>query len=202
MVETSPIPVGYDNKILGDLFTFNPRDDEGNLKYAEAKRILDGYRIIAKEKAIRASLEYCITNHLTLVELEKNSMTMKNFLDGIWEVPWNIIGEVKDINKLRRNRNAIVVHVYMEGRDSQSADIEKVGGSDLNLQSTPAPQPIFHRTRSTTRSESIGIDGEVKRLEKEGGFYRWREVEVIGRSNGWLMGKMNVWESEGGRVID
>lgn len=91
------------------------RDDSGNLKYAETKRISDGHNIIAKAKAIKAGLEYCISNHLIHVVTETNSLTMKKVLDGRWEAPWSIVMEVKCINMIRRNVNVTVEHVYRKG---------------------------------------------------------------------------------------
>ncbi|MCD9560475.1 hypothetical protein HAX54_019160 [Datura stramonium] len=50
-------------------------------------------------------------------------------------------------------------------------------------------------------------DGEVKKMVKEGRFYRWREVEVIGGFNGWRNEEdeyVRKWchGEDGGLIID
>ncbi|MCD7469569.1 hypothetical protein HAX54_008682, partial [Datura stramonium] len=58
------------------------RDSEGYLKHAAARRIQDGSNFIAEVGAIRARLEYCLSNQLLPVVIEIDSLTMKKILNG------------------------------------------------------------------------------------------------------------------------
>ncbi|MCE3215239.1 hypothetical protein HAX54_001427 [Datura stramonium] len=81
------------------------------------------------------------------------------------------------------------LHLPNAGGDMQSAGLDpqligvvQVGGNGLKPQSTPVPQPAFHKTRPATR--------------------RCREVEVIGGFNGEDECAGKWCHGEDGGVID
>ncbi|WMV41314.1 hypothetical protein MTR67_034699 [Solanum verrucosum] len=94
---------------------FCVRDSSGNFIYAESSRLLDGNDLIAEAKELVVGLEFCILTHYTQVEMETDSLTMKNVLKGIWEVPWEISLEVKKFKELRKSGVIRVEHVFREG---------------------------------------------------------------------------------------
>ncbi|XP_015164025.1 uncharacterized protein [Solanum tuberosum] len=94
---------------------FCVRDSSDNFIYAKLSRLLDGNNLIAEAKVLITGLEFCILAHYTQVEMEIDSLTMKNVLKGIWEVPWEISLEVKKFKELRNNCVIRVEHVFREG---------------------------------------------------------------------------------------
>ncbi|KAH0776320.1 hypothetical protein KY290_007731 [Solanum tuberosum] len=88
---------------------------EGNLIYAEVRRLFDGTNLVAEVVALRLGLEYCVQHNLLLVTLETDSLSLKNILDGIWEIPWSIVMEIKKIRMLMKDKEVTVEHILREG---------------------------------------------------------------------------------------
>ncbi|KAH0755906.1 hypothetical protein KY290_026176 [Solanum tuberosum] len=83
------------------------RNGEGNLFYAEVGRLFDGSNLVAEVVALRLGLEYCVQHNLLPVTLETDSLSLKNILDGSWEIPWGIVMEVKRIKMLMKDKEGL-----------------------------------------------------------------------------------------------
>lgn len=94
---------------------FCTRNREGNLIYAEDTRLFDGTNLVAEVVALRLGLEFCVQHNLLPVILEIDSLSLKNILDGIWEIPWVIVMEIEGINMLMKDKEVIVEHILREG---------------------------------------------------------------------------------------
>ncbi|XP_049352605.1 uncharacterized protein LOC125817063 [Solanum verrucosum] len=91
------------------------RNREGNLIYAEVRRLFDGINLVAEVVALRLGLEFCVQHNLLPVILEIDSLSLKNILDGIWEIPWVIVMEIERINMLMKDKEVIVENILREG---------------------------------------------------------------------------------------
>ncbi|XP_060210685.1 uncharacterized protein LOC132637641 [Lycium barbarum] len=97
------------------IVAFCIRNSEGDLVHAVARRISDGSNLVAEAMALQEGFKYCVTNDLLPVILETDSMTLKMILTGHWEIPWSISLIIKDITRLRRDKEVRVEHVLREG---------------------------------------------------------------------------------------
>ncbi|XP_060180572.1 uncharacterized protein LOC132610278 [Lycium barbarum] len=97
------------------LVAFCIRNDNGDLVYATTQKIAYGNNLVAEDVAIKQGIEYCMDYQLHPLLVETDSLAMKMFIKGIWEVPWCISMILKDINRLRRGQIVEVEHIYKEG---------------------------------------------------------------------------------------
>ncbi|KAK4718156.1 hypothetical protein R3W88_016494 [Solanum pinnatisectum] len=91
------------------------RDWEGNLRYAEARKLTESTSLIAEAGAIKVGMEFCFNNGMTPVVVETNSLIMKKVLDGVSEVPWSISLEIQNIKCLMEKGQISMKHIYREG---------------------------------------------------------------------------------------
>ncbi|XP_059284804.1 uncharacterized protein LOC132038098 [Lycium ferocissimum] len=91
------------------------RDDNGDLVYAAAQKIADGNNLVAEAVAIKQGIKYCMDHQLYPLLVETDSLAMKMFIRGTWEVPWCISMILKDINRLIRGQIVEVEHIYRKG---------------------------------------------------------------------------------------
>ncbi|XP_060170520.1 uncharacterized protein LOC132601457 [Lycium barbarum] len=94
---------------------FCDRNEEGNLIYTAGQTIANGNILIAEALAIKKGVDYCISHQLVPLVVETDSLAMKMFISGTWEVPWSITLVVQEINRLMRGNMVIVEHIYREG---------------------------------------------------------------------------------------
>ncbi|XP_060183099.1 uncharacterized protein LOC132613057 [Lycium barbarum] len=73
-----------------NVMAFCVRNDHGDLVYAAGQQIAYGNNLIAEVIAIRQGIEYYIAHQLYPLLVKTNSLAMKMFLRGVWEVPWCI----------------------------------------------------------------------------------------------------------------
>ncbi|MCD7466509.1 hypothetical protein HAX54_003285 [Datura stramonium] len=69
---------------------FCVRDSGGDLVYASGRRLTDTTYICAEALAIKDGIEYYMNNQLQPLIIEKDSLTMRNILEGTWETTWKI----------------------------------------------------------------------------------------------------------------
>jgi len=60
-------------------------------------------------------MHYCVQKGYLPVTMETDSFITKKILDGVWEVPWIVAMDVRNIKFAMRNRNVEVVHTFREG---------------------------------------------------------------------------------------
>ncbi|KAH0635770.1 hypothetical protein KY289_035685 [Solanum tuberosum] len=96
------------------------RNREENLIYAEIRRLFDGSNLVAEVVALRLGLEFCVQHNLLPVILEIESLSLKNILDGIWEIPWVIVMEIERIKILMKDKESIVEHILRRKSDIPS----------------------------------------------------------------------------------
>ncbi|PHT86634.1 hypothetical protein T459_08740 [Capsicum annuum] len=73
------------------------RNENGNLIFAEGRRLEDGYNINAEVVAFRMGLEHCIQHHYVPLIMETDPLMIKNIVDGGWSIPWSIVVEIEKI---------------------------------------------------------------------------------------------------------
>ncbi|KAH0675998.1 hypothetical protein KY285_023799 [Solanum tuberosum] len=91
------------------------RDAAGRFIYAKAKRVGYGTNLVAELKAFRLGLEYCTSQNLLPLTMETDSLSVKKILDGLWEILWNVLMDVRKIWRLMEGVPVVVEHVYQEG---------------------------------------------------------------------------------------
>lgn len=91
------------------------RNEEGDVVYACGKEINEGTNTEAEATAILEAFTYCLDHHYYLIILHTYSMLLKNVLDGIWIVPWNVAVFVEEIKVLMTRCNISVAHTLREG---------------------------------------------------------------------------------------
>ncbi|KAH0685725.1 hypothetical protein KY290_017253 [Solanum tuberosum] len=90
------------------------RNNRGEFVYAESKGLGIMSSLEAETIALRNGLEYCILHDLLPMILETDSLILKKILDGIWDVPWYNIMEVKRINSLKDGKEVEIEHTFRE----------------------------------------------------------------------------------------
>lgn len=90
-------------------------DELGDILCAKGRRLPNGTNLRAEAVAIKYGLEYCVLHEFLPMEIETDSLTMKNVLAGIWNVPWSIAMGVNVVEELRRNKKVQFCHVLGEG---------------------------------------------------------------------------------------
>lgn len=70
------------------------RNKEGDLIYAESRRIADSSNLIAEAVALKLGLEYCVEHNLIPLILKTESLALNQMVIGMWEVPWCVAKEI------------------------------------------------------------------------------------------------------------
>lgn len=65
---------------------------------------------------MRLGLEYCVHHNLLPVTLEADFLSLKKIVDGIWEISWGIMMEIKRIKMLMDNKEVVVENIFREGK--------------------------------------------------------------------------------------
>lgn len=90
------------------------RINEGNLVYAESRRLEDGSNLVVEVTTLRLDLEFCINqNYLPLI-METDSLSVQKIIDGAWKLLWAIALEVGRINILMERVDVKVEHTFRE----------------------------------------------------------------------------------------
>ncbi|KAK4707129.1 hypothetical protein R3W88_033268 [Solanum pinnatisectum] len=123
---------------------FCVRNDRGELVVAQARKLDICTALEAEVQAFKEGLTYCLNHHYIPLIMETDSLIIKKILDGIWEVPWNISGEIRALKRDLKFIDATVVHTYREGNklaDFLSNVVANVAGPQLiqfnNFQELP-----------------------------------------------------------------
>lgn len=96
------------------------RDKHGNLIYAESQSLGISTNLEAEVTAVWKALMYCRQQGVTKVQVEIDSLILKNMIQRIWKIPWVIANKVEEIQELMQVIQAQIVHVYREA--NQLAD--------------------------------------------------------------------------------
>ncbi|KAH0720359.1 hypothetical protein KY285_005160 [Solanum tuberosum] len=91
------------------------RNDQGDLIYAEGKRIGIANNLVAEVVAWRMGKEYCRVNNLFPLTLETDSQAFKNMIDGSWDIPWEVSLEIRIIQELMKGMEVVIEHTLREG---------------------------------------------------------------------------------------
>lgn len=88
---------------------------EGDLEAATSSHFgfLTGLEV--KTKAMLRGLEFCVAHNYLPINMEIDSLILKNKIDSIWEVPWKISIEIKRMWSLVEHNQVVVVHTLREG---------------------------------------------------------------------------------------
>lgn len=83
-----------------------------HLKGIEGIRIHDTTNMVAKARAIRKSLMYCIEHNIPNIFIETDSLAMVHILEEKWGVPLSVALEVRIITRFRRDISASIEHSF------------------------------------------------------------------------------------------
>jgi len=124
------------------------RDGHGDLVYAEAWKIDDYSALEAEVKGFKRGLLYCLSHNLIPLIMETDSLIIKKILDGIWEVPWAISVDIREIREAMENKDVTVLHTFREG--NKLADY--LTNMVVNFAGTNSQPCIFSCTRTNIRN--------------------------------------------------
>ncbi|KAK4736468.1 hypothetical protein R3W88_000165 [Solanum pinnatisectum] len=60
----------------------------------------------AEAKAILEALKYCIRKKLNQVQLETDSLVLKNIINRNWRIPWELVEIMEDIHNMLGSKSA------------------------------------------------------------------------------------------------
>ncbi|KAK6784166.1 hypothetical protein RDI58_017620 [Solanum bulbocastanum] len=101
-------------------YGFCIRDHKGDLCYAQAGVLGQTNNVQAEARAILEALRYWVTTVDAEKVLETDSLTMINFIKGVWRVPWEISEIVEEIKTMIFKQGVKIQHIFREG--NQLAD--------------------------------------------------------------------------------
>lgn len=82
---------------------FCVRNSEGDILGVKRRSLPLSTGIVAEAVAIREGIQFCIERNLLPLIIETDSLSMTNFIERIWEVPWSVVKEVEAINRMRND---------------------------------------------------------------------------------------------------
>ncbi|XP_075109005.1 uncharacterized protein LOC142180815 [Nicotiana tabacum] len=91
------------------------RNEEGDVIYGCGKEVQEGTNSEAEAQAVLEAMRFCVGNEFVLIELQTDSMMLKNVLAGEWKVLWTIYTQVEEIKDLMAKSNVTVGHTLREG---------------------------------------------------------------------------------------
>ncbi|KAH0669205.1 hypothetical protein KY289_023698 [Solanum tuberosum] len=91
------------------------RNDQGELVYAKVCKTEFSSALQDEVKGFKRGLLYCLGHNLLHLTMETDSITIKKILDGIWEVPWIISIDIREIMEAMENKALTVTHTFREG---------------------------------------------------------------------------------------
>ncbi|XP_059290521.1 uncharacterized protein LOC132044056 [Lycium ferocissimum] len=96
---------------------FCVRDENGDVIQAQAKEMEDhmSTNTQAETMAILQALRYLDDNQADRIVIETDSLILKNIIQRVWEVPWQIANMMEDIWTLIDGKTVVVDHIYREG---------------------------------------------------------------------------------------
>ncbi|KAH0712341.1 hypothetical protein KY285_007894 [Solanum tuberosum] len=101
-------------------YGFCLRDSSGDLIYAEAQSLGIATNMEAEAKAVLEALKYCIRKKLNQVQLETDSLVLKNMISRNWRIPWELVEIMEDIHNMLGKITVNVRHIFREA--NQLAD--------------------------------------------------------------------------------
>ncbi|XP_060195025.1 uncharacterized protein LOC132625763 [Lycium barbarum] len=101
-------------------YAFCIRDDRGDHIYAQAKNIGIAANMEAETVAVQEAIQYCLAHSLQHVQIETDSLALKNILQDAWKIPWQLIERVEQMPHIMRQLNMQIMHTFREG--NQLAD--------------------------------------------------------------------------------
>lgn len=94
---------------------FCVRNQLEDLIFAEFRSIELCSALEAEVKEFRLGLMYCVNHNMSPLNMETDSLIIKKVLEGIWEIPWAISVNIRDIERTMENKEVEVVYTYREG---------------------------------------------------------------------------------------
>lgn len=96
-------------------YGFYFRDSNGDLIHAQAKRIGFATNIVVEARAIHAALQFSKEEGWQNVEVETDTLTIKNIIQRIWRIPWEIAEMMDVIIREVQHQHVTIKHIYREG---------------------------------------------------------------------------------------
>lgn len=88
----------------------------GNHIYAKANYIGETTNTIVEARAIREALFFYESQGFEDILQETNSLSLRNILQKVWKIPWEIVHLVEEILILMEDRGIQVEHVFGEAK--------------------------------------------------------------------------------------
>ncbi|KAK4724387.1 hypothetical protein R3W88_027166 [Solanum pinnatisectum] len=95
-------------------YGFCVRDSSRDLIYAEAQSLGIATNMEAEEKTVLEALKYCIRKKLNQVQLETDSLVLKNIINKNWRIPWELVEIMEDIHNMLGKITLKVRHIFKE----------------------------------------------------------------------------------------
>ncbi|WMV24639.1 hypothetical protein MTR67_018024 [Solanum verrucosum] len=112
-------------------YGFCLRDSKGDLIYAEAQNLGITTNMEAEAKALWEALQYCIRSQLNNIQLETDSLVLKNMIYRNWRIPWELAEIMDDIHDMLGKITVNVQHIFRE-KATQLADF--IANSAINTE--------------------------------------------------------------------
>ncbi|KAH0698803.1 hypothetical protein KY284_013018 [Solanum tuberosum] len=101
-------------------YGFCIRNENGDLLYAEAKRIGITTNMVAELTGIWQALRYCKAQGYDHIKLETDSLSLKNMIRKEWRIPWELNERIEEIHELMNTLHIHIQHIFREA--NQLAD--------------------------------------------------------------------------------
>ncbi|KAH0651617.1 hypothetical protein KY285_031747 [Solanum tuberosum] len=101
-------------------YGFCIRNRGGDLIYAEAQSIGEATNMEAEVRAVWEALKYCISQRMSNVHMDTDSLILKNMIVKNWKIPWEFAEKMEDIHEMVTQINVNVQHIFREA--NQLAD--------------------------------------------------------------------------------
>ncbi|KAH0679660.1 hypothetical protein KY284_020745 [Solanum tuberosum] len=95
-------------------YGFCLRNRSGDLLYAEAQSIGEATNMEAEVRAMWEALTFCIRQRYNFIQLETDSLAVKNMIVKNWRIPWSISERMDDIHVMVEQINMQVQHIFRE----------------------------------------------------------------------------------------
>ena len=83
--------------------------------YAKVKKIGEVSAIASEIRAVEQGLDDCVQKGCLTLTIETDWLITKDILDWVWEVPFIVSIDVRNIMFSMHNRDVEVVHTFKEG---------------------------------------------------------------------------------------
>lgn len=116
------------------LYCFCLRSTEGNLIYAESQCFGTVTNMEAEAKVVCQALSFCINKGITNVQMQSDSLVLKQMLIKDQKVPWDMVEIIESIQAKMQAIQVEMVHIFREANKLEDYIVNQVFNHDSKLQ--------------------------------------------------------------------